>query len=145
MGNGLDEGSQLGPVQNSGQYDKVRALVEDARQRGGRVLTGGEPPADGSLFYPVTLVADVDHGSRLVDEEQFGPALPDIPLSRRRRGHRPGEQRLPRPRGLDLVERPGSGAGPCDAPGMRFGLGQQARRDPAQRPVRGTKSSGLGL
>jgi acyl-CoA reductase-like NAD-dependent aldehyde dehydrogenase len=39
---------------------------------------GGEEPEGPGFFYPVTLVADIDHGARLVDEEQFGPALPII-------------------------------------------------------------------
>jgi acyl-CoA reductase-like NAD-dependent aldehyde dehydrogenase len=78
VGNGMEEGSILGPVQNRPQFEKVKALVEDAKSRGGRVLLGGEAPTDGSLFYPVTFVADVDNGVPLVDEEQFGPALPII-------------------------------------------------------------------
>jgi acyl-CoA reductase-like NAD-dependent aldehyde dehydrogenase len=44
---------------------------------GGRILTGGRPTGKG-YFYPVTLVADVTEGIRLVDEEQFGPVLPII-------------------------------------------------------------------
>lgn len=81
IGDGLDEGSILGPVQNAMQFDKVRELVEDARARGGRILTGGSPLRRPGYFYPVTLVADVDNGIRLVDEEQFGPALPIIRYS----------------------------------------------------------------
>jgi acyl-CoA reductase-like NAD-dependent aldehyde dehydrogenase len=77
-GNGLEEKSALGPVQNRMQFNKVRALVEDAKARGGRVLLGGEAPAEGTLFYPVTLIADLDNGVALVDEEQFGPVLPII-------------------------------------------------------------------
>lgn len=77
-GNGQDEKSALGPVQNRMQFDKVRALVEDAKAKGGRVLLGGEAPAEGTLFYPVTLIADLDNGIALVDEEQFGPVLPII-------------------------------------------------------------------
>ena len=42
------------------------------------MLIGGNPAQGPGYFYPVTLVADVDHGCRLVDEEQFGPALPII-------------------------------------------------------------------
>jgi acyl-CoA reductase-like NAD-dependent aldehyde dehydrogenase len=78
IGDGLDEGSILGPVQNATQFDKVRELVEDARARGGRILTGGAPMQGPGYFYPVTLIADVDNGIRLVDEEQFGPVLPII-------------------------------------------------------------------
>ena len=78
VGDGLDEASVLGPVQNRRQFDIVAAFVEDARAKGGRVLIGGEPGRGPGFFYPITLVADVDHGCRLVDEEQFGPALPVI-------------------------------------------------------------------
>ncbi|PQZ58025.1 MULTISPECIES: aldehyde dehydrogenase family protein [unclassified Microbacterium] len=79
MGNGLDEQNVLGPLQNHAQFEIVRDLVEDAARRGGRIVTGGRPATElGELFYPVTLVADVSDGVALVDEEQFGPALPII-------------------------------------------------------------------
>ena len=79
MGNGLDEANVLGPLQNKLQFDIVARLVEDARANGGRVVTGGAPAVElGELFYPITLVADVADGVALVDEEQFGPALPII-------------------------------------------------------------------
>ncbi len=80
MGDGLKDDSQLGPVQNRMQFDKVSRLVEEAKRAGGKVLMGGTPEK-GSLFYPLTLVTDVDNGNPLVDEEQFGPALPIIRYS----------------------------------------------------------------
>ena len=80
MGDGLKDDSQLGPVQNRMQYDKVARLVEAAKKAGGEVLMGGEPEK-GSLFYPVTLIGGLDNGNPLVDEEQFGPALPIIRYS----------------------------------------------------------------
>lgn len=81
MGDGMNEASVLGPIQNEMQFSRVRDLVEDAKAKGGRILTGGAPTGGPGHFYPITLVADVDHGSRLVDEEQFGPALPIIRYS----------------------------------------------------------------
>ncbi len=78
VGDGLSEKSTLGPVQNRRQFDIVSTFVNEAREKGGRVLIGGNPSEGPGFFYPVTLVADVDHGCRLVDEEQFGPALPII-------------------------------------------------------------------
>ncbi len=82
MGNGLDENNVLGPLQNKKQFDIVSRLVEDAKERGGRVVTGGQPATElGELFYPVTIVADLNDGDPLVDEEQFGPALPVIKYS----------------------------------------------------------------
>lgn len=78
VGDGLDPGSVLGPVQNEMQFKKVKSLVDDARRKGGKVLLGGKPEAGKGYFYPITLVANVTNGSKLVDEEQFGPALPII-------------------------------------------------------------------
>ncbi|WP_339671034.1 aldehyde dehydrogenase family protein [Dasania marina] len=81
MGNGLDEKNMFGPIQNKSQFNLVRELVDDAKAQGGRILCGGEPLAGKGYFYPLTLVADVTDGMRLVDEEQFGPALPIIKYS----------------------------------------------------------------
>lgn len=79
VGPGLDEQSVLGPLQNRMQYDKVSQLVEDAKRRGGKVLLGGNADAERSgYFYPLTLIADLNNGDPLVDEEQFGPVLPII-------------------------------------------------------------------
>ncbi|WP_423997203.1 aldehyde dehydrogenase family protein [Maribacter sp. IgM3_T14_3] len=78
MGNGMDEGVLLGPIQNKMQFDKVVDLVEDAKANGARVIRGGKATGGAGYFYPITLIADVDNGSRIVDEEQFGPVLPII-------------------------------------------------------------------
>jgi acyl-CoA reductase-like NAD-dependent aldehyde dehydrogenase len=78
VGNGLDEHTMMGPLQNRMQFDKVVALVDDAKQQGARILCGGEPMPGPGYFYPLTLVADISDGVRLVDEEQFGPVLPVI-------------------------------------------------------------------
>ena len=75
MGDGMEETSILGPVANQMQFDKVRRLVEDAKGRG-RVLLGGAP-AEGLFFNP-TIISGLSNGDPLVDEEQFGPALPII-------------------------------------------------------------------
>lgn len=82
MGNGLEEGNVLGPLQNRQQFDVVESLVSDARKHGARIVAGGEPaPELGPLFYRATVVADISDGTRLVDEEQFGPVIPIIRFS----------------------------------------------------------------
>lgn len=82
IGNGLDENNVLGPLQNKQQFDIVSRLVDDARARGARIVTGGEAaPELGELFYRPTIVADIDNDAALVQEEQFGPALPIIRYS----------------------------------------------------------------
>jgi len=65
VGDGLDENSALGPVQNRMQFDKVSKLVADAAGRG-TVLLGGKPSE--GLFYPPTIVAGLKNGDPLVDE-----------------------------------------------------------------------------
>ena len=81
VGNGLDEDSQLGPINNRPQFERVQELVEDARHSGARLVTGGQRLGDRGYFYPPTIVADLPDGARLVDEEQFGPVLPVVPYT----------------------------------------------------------------
>lgn len=78
MGDGMEEGSLLGPVQNERQFKRVVELVEDAKAHGGKCVLGGEPTGGPNYFYPVTFVTGISDGVRLVDEEQFGPVLPII-------------------------------------------------------------------
>ncbi|WP_420105596.1 aldehyde dehydrogenase family protein, partial [Herbaspirillum huttiense] len=81
MGDGLQPGIAMGPVQNPMQLKKVAALVESAREEGATLVCGGVLPAGPGNFYPLTLVTDIRDGARLVDEEQFGPVLPIIRYS----------------------------------------------------------------
>ena len=78
MGDGMKEGSMLGPLQNERQFKRVVELVEDAKANGGKCVIGGEPTGGPNYFYPVTFVTGISDGVRLVDEEQFGPVLPII-------------------------------------------------------------------
>jgi succinate-semialdehyde dehydrogenase/glutarate-semialdehyde dehydrogenase len=73
MGNGLEEGVTVGPLVNAATRDKVHALVQDARQRGARVITGGEPVPGKGYFYPATVLTQVSADAQLVREEIFGP------------------------------------------------------------------------
>jgi acyl-CoA reductase-like NAD-dependent aldehyde dehydrogenase len=77
VGDGAVTGTQMGPVQNRAQFDKLRALILEAREAG-TIVAGGEPEDGGGYFIRPTIVRDIDDGSRLVDEEQFGPVLPVI-------------------------------------------------------------------
>ena len=81
MGNGMDDGMVMGPIQNKMQFDKVVALVESAKQAGATIVCGGNPTGGPGYFYPLTLVTGLKDGARLVDEEQFGPVLPIIKYS----------------------------------------------------------------
>lgn len=76
VGNGLDEGVDMGPVQNGVQLARVRGLLADAEAAGADVFFRGEAPDGPGYWHPVTLVRGVTEGLGLVDEEQFGPVLP---------------------------------------------------------------------
>jgi acyl-CoA reductase-like NAD-dependent aldehyde dehydrogenase len=76
MGDGLDPQTQLGPINNKPQLERVVELVDDAKKAGAKILTGGHRRAGAGYFYEPTLVTGISDGTRLVDEEQFGPALP---------------------------------------------------------------------
>ena len=81
VGNGMNADTTFGPIQNESQYHKVIELVEDARAHGAKILSGGKVTDDSGFYYPPTIVANVSNGVRIVDEEQFGPALPVIKYS----------------------------------------------------------------
>lgn len=81
VGDGLAEATQLGPVQNKAQLAFVEELAEDARAHGARFLCGGRAREGKGYFFEPTVVADIADGSRLVDEEPFGPILPVIRYS----------------------------------------------------------------
>lgn len=81
MGDGLLDSNLLGPLQNERQFKRVVELTEDAKANGATILTGGEPAGGDNWFYPVTFVTGIGDGTRLVDEEQFGPVLPIIRYS----------------------------------------------------------------
>lgn len=78
MGNGAEETSVLGPIQNKMQYDKIKDLIRDSENIGADFVFKGQKPDLEGYFIPVTLVGNVDNGDRIVDEEQFGPVLPII-------------------------------------------------------------------
>jgi len=76
VGNGILPTSQLGPLQNKMQFDKVCNLLEDSVSQGHKVLLGGVPVDKPGYFIPVTLIDNPPDDSRCVVEEAFGPVLP---------------------------------------------------------------------
>lgn len=71
-GNGLDAGTVMGPLANERRPSAISALVDDARSKGARVLTGGERGSDG-YFYQPTVLADVPLNADVMENEPFGP------------------------------------------------------------------------
>ena len=75
LGDGLDPGTQMGPIQNRMQFDKLQDLMA-ATQGEGTVLTGGARLNRPGYFIQPAIVRDLADDARLVTEEQFGPLVP---------------------------------------------------------------------
>ncbi|HWP26927.1 MAG TPA: NAD-dependent succinate-semialdehyde dehydrogenase [Xanthobacteraceae bacterium] len=73
MGNGLDEGVNLGPLVNAEGRDKVAELVDDAVKKGAKILVGGKKPEGPGYFYPATVLCNVPDDAKMLQEEIFGP------------------------------------------------------------------------
>jgi acyl-CoA reductase-like NAD-dependent aldehyde dehydrogenase len=76
VGNGLDEGTELGPINNEPQFERVKGLVAEAIEQGAVAAAGGHPIEGDGYFFEPTILTNLAEGTRIVDEEQFGPALP---------------------------------------------------------------------
>lgn len=76
VGDGAEQGTVLGPIQNKRQFDRVNALIDDARLSGLVLIEGAAVPETGGYFIPVTLVDNPPEDARVVQEEAFGPVLP---------------------------------------------------------------------
>lgn len=81
LGDGSEQGTDLGPIQNRMQYEKLKALLDDARSSGLRFLEGGEVPDRQGYFIPITLIDNPPETARVVTEEAFGPVLPLLKFS----------------------------------------------------------------
>lgn len=80
MGNGLDSATQVGPLINARQRERVEQLVADAVGRGAQVITGGARGAGAGYFYQPTVIANMRMDMPLYHEETFGPVLPILPF-----------------------------------------------------------------
>jgi succinate-semialdehyde dehydrogenase/glutarate-semialdehyde dehydrogenase len=76
VGRGTEDGVEVGPLIDATQRDKVAELVEDAVDKGAKVLAGGERVGDRGYFFAPTVLADVGEGAALLREEIFGPVAP---------------------------------------------------------------------
>lgn len=69
------QGVDIGPLVNTRQLKWVASQVEEAREKGARVLSGGQRIGNKGFFYPATVLADCDHNMSVMREESFGPVL----------------------------------------------------------------------
>jgi succinate-semialdehyde dehydrogenase/glutarate-semialdehyde dehydrogenase len=144
IGNGLEEGVEVGSLVNAETRDKVIELVRDATAKGARILTGGNIPNSPGYFYPPTVLVDVPDNANLLKEEIFGPVAAiqrftdEDDMIRRANATEYGLVAYlytrDLQRGLRLSERLESGM---------VGLNRGIVSDPAA-PFGGVKQSGLG-
>jgi acyl-CoA reductase-like NAD-dependent aldehyde dehydrogenase len=80
VGHGLEQGTQMGPLNNARRLQAAEQFVEDARERGARIETGGARIGREGYFFAPTVLTQVPEGARLMAEEPFCPIAPVIPF-----------------------------------------------------------------
>jgi succinate-semialdehyde dehydrogenase/glutarate-semialdehyde dehydrogenase len=81
VGNGLDEGVEMGPLAHERRVPAIARFVEDARKRGAQIVMGGDAVAGKGFFFPPTVITGLKDDALLMNEEPFGPIAPVVPFS----------------------------------------------------------------
>lgn len=76
VGNGMNEGVEMGPLANPRRLEVMESLISDARDRGARITAGGDRIGNQGNFWQPTVIADVTSDCRIMNEEPFGPIAP---------------------------------------------------------------------
>lgn len=82
VGDGSEQGTGVGPIQNKKQFERVCELIQDAKDNGYKFLVGGDVDPSGTGYYvPITILDNPPEDARIVAEEQFGPVMPLMKFS----------------------------------------------------------------
>lgn len=81
VGDGMDPATEVGPLANERRVEAIARLVEDARDLGARVLTGGKRIGNEGYFYAPTVLTNVLDHAAVLHEEPFGPVAPILPFN----------------------------------------------------------------
>lgn len=82
VGDGAEQGTLVGPIQNRPQYERVLGLIQDAKDNGYKFLVGGDhDPSIPGYYVPITILDNPPEDARIVAEEQFGPVMPLMKFS----------------------------------------------------------------
>lgn len=81
VGDGLDPETQMGPLAHERRVPVMNKFVENARERGGKIVLGGEPLDRTGNYFAPTVVTDLPEDSMLMTEEPFGPIAPIVRFS----------------------------------------------------------------
>jgi succinate-semialdehyde dehydrogenase/glutarate-semialdehyde dehydrogenase len=78
LGDGLEQGTTMGPLANSRRLDAMEAIVQDCKSRGAKIVTGGKRRGNQGYFFEPTVVTDIPDDAKLMTEEPFGPIAPIV-------------------------------------------------------------------
>ena len=83
VGDGSQQGTAVGPIQNKKQYERVLELIKDAKDNGYKFLVGGDAKDESipGYYVPITILDNPPEDARIVAEEQFGPVMPLMKFS----------------------------------------------------------------
>lgn len=81
VGNGLDEGTQMGPLANERRIPALEGLIQDALEKGAELRAGGRRIGNEGNFFEPTVLANVPRNARVMNEEPFGPLAVINPFS----------------------------------------------------------------
>ena len=138
LGNGLDAGVEIGPMFEKRAMDNTLGLIDDARKRGAKILTGGKRSdrfAKGYFFEP-TVLTGLSPDAKMLTEEPFAPVMPVLDFSKIDDVIRGGEQHALRPGGLRVHQRPDGGLEDGGGPGGRHHRHQRPGAGHAAVPLR---------
>ena len=78
LGDGLEKGVTMGPLANARRIDAMEGFVKDAKDRGGKIVAGGQRRGNQGYFYEPTVVTDLPDDCKLMRDEPFGPLAPVV-------------------------------------------------------------------
>jgi len=78
LGDGLEKGVTMGPLASARRIDVMDKFVNDAKDRGGKIVTGGARRGNQGYFYEPTVITDLPDDSMLMTQEPFGPLAPVV-------------------------------------------------------------------
>ncbi|MGE3146358.1 MAG: NAD-dependent succinate-semialdehyde dehydrogenase [Pseudorhodoplanes sp.] len=78
LGDGLEKGITMGPLANPRRLDAMEAIVQDSKNRGGKIVTGGKRHGNQGYFFEPTVITDLPDDAKLMTEEPFGPIAPIV-------------------------------------------------------------------
>ena len=142
VGDGSQQGTGVGPIQNKKQFERVKELIQDAKDNGYKFLSGGEgqDPSGTGYYVPITILDNPPEDARIVAEEQFGPVMPLMKFATEDEAIAARQRVRIRPRRRGLDPRYGQGRGDRGTAGNRHGVGERIHAPVPLRPLRRTQA-----